>query len=256
MHPIWHIPELLIHILLHLPAKDLSRCYHVSHYWRAALKNNLPAHLRALPDIGAQCLSNHGRKTSTGNVLPKDIRDLAATIKAQEDQWCSLANFMDLGDDHFYWREGACENLLERVKNHLHPWIAKHACVFVEGLNSLAGGEMGICLRTELTPRDLIELCDSEHDEEWRNDYLTYPTTRRVRLYCPKGAEWDLLNKSVIQRDGFTWRASSIKVEHEYGVQMGDVVDELRGVLVLDQEAILDDVVMLEWRFKDDITGS
>ncbi|KAH7088957.1 hypothetical protein FB567DRAFT_321548 [Paraphoma chrysanthemicola] len=256
MHSIWHIPELLLHILLHLPANDLSRCYHVSYYWRATLKNNLPAHRRALPDCSAPYPPNHTRKASPKRVLPKAIRDQAASIQAQEDQWCSLANFMDLGDDHFYWRESACEDLLERVKTYLHPWIAEHACVFVEGLDALAGGGMGVCVRTECTAKDLVELCESEDDGNRRNEWLTYPATRKVRLYCTKGAEWDLTNRSVIQRDGFTWRASSVKVEHEYGVRMGDVVDELRGVLVVDQEAMLDDVVMLEWRFKEDVIGS
>lgn len=115
---------------------------------------------------------------------------------------------------------------------------------------------MSICVHTRCTTKECIELCDAEHDQDWRNGFLTQPPTSGVRLYCPMGAEWDLSNKSVVHRGGFTWRCASIRVEREKGVRMGDVIDELRGVLVPDHEGGVTGMVLLEWRFREDFTTS
>ncbi|KAF2032470.1 hypothetical protein EK21DRAFT_109850 [Setomelanomma holmii] len=183
------------------------------------------------------------------SLLPDDVRTLAAAIEEQDEQWNSLANLMALGDDHFYWREGAYQNLLERVKPHLHPWLSTHASEFNEGAASLAAGGMKIRIHTQCTAKDLLELCDAEHDQAWGGEYLTQSPVQSARLCCLKGAEWDRTNKSVIDRDGFTWRYSSILAQRERGVRMGDLVNELRGVLV--PESDLDAMVLLEWHFTD-----
>jgi hypothetical protein len=49
-HIIFHIPELLIRVLIELPDKELQRTYAVSSFWSKVLKAHLPPEKLPLPD--------------------------------------------------------------------------------------------------------------------------------------------------------------------------------------------------------------
>lgn len=228
----WHIPELFIHIVLHLHEDDLAHCYHVSHHWRQTLRNNLPPQSRPLPDTLT-------RQEYTP--LSNEIRTLAADIESQQRQWTSLAVLIELGDDYFFWRDGILEAMLQHVKPHLHPFLASSAHALISGLASVAEGNMGIWLQTLCNKEDLLRCSDSVGVA-----YLTNPPTSSVEIYCPKGAVWDDTNKSVRRRGGPTWRYNFVRVERKGGVLMNDVLDELRGVLVPEEG---EGKVLLDWQF-------
>lgn len=155
---------------------------------------------------------------------------------------------MEVGDDYFYWREGAHDNILERLGPFLHPFLAKCAWELVSGLESIASGSLNIRLQTRCTFAALFELLDDEKSED-RGVGVTGLRCKRVEVYCVKGAIWDLGYDSVVRQKKENWQQYSVRVERERGVRMGDVVDELRRVLGPGPELLTDDRVVLEWRF-------
>lgn len=237
MHSIWHIPELLIHIVLHLEEEDIANIYHVSHHWRQTLRNNLPPQLRPLPDA----TPNFERRP-----IPDTVRTLADEIELQQRQWTSLATLIELGDEYFFWRDGALEMVLQQIKPQLHPFLSTNAHALIGGLASVAGGKMGIWLQTQCSNTEFLKLCEDPKDE-----HLTQPPTSSVELYCPKGGVWNATNKSVRRREGPTWRCNFVTIERKEGVRMSDVVDELRSVLVSDEG---DGCILLDWQFGKTLT--
>jgi hypothetical protein len=251
----WHIPELLIHTLAHLDEASLSRCYQLSHYFRSTLKTNLPPQNRPLPDtITPPCTTlkqsslTPPKQQAVCTSLPKDIRHLASEIRTQDEQWIYLSNMMEVGDDYFYWREGAHDNILSLLSPHLHPFLSTTAWELVSGLESIVTGSLNIRLQTRCTPAALFHLLDDEKSEA-RGVGVTMPGCKSVEVYCIRGAIWDLSYNSVITTKDETWRGYSVRMERKKGVRMGDVIDELRRVLIPGPDLMSDDRVVLEWRF-------
>jgi hypothetical protein len=251
----WHIPELLIYTLSHLDEVSLSRCYQISHYFCSTLKNNLPPQNRPLPDTITPSSTTHKQPYLTPpkqqaicTFLPKDIRHLASEIKTQDEQWIYLSNMMEVGDDYFYWREGAHDNILSLLSAHLHPFLSTTAWELVSGLESIVTGGLNIRLQTRCTFAALSNFLDDDKSEA-RGLGVTMPGCKSVEVYCVRGTIWDLSYNSVMTTKDETWRGHSVRVEREKGVRMGDVIDELRRVLIAGPDLLTDDRVVLEWRF-------
>lgn len=253
MHPLFEIPELLVHVVLYLDHSDLVPCYLVSHHWLKILRRNLPPHKRPLPDSDAsqKCLntsnSNSIPQNSSHRVLngskslPRELITLASQIHIQNVQWLSLTR-ISLPDDYYFWLDGAHSNLLSHLAAHLHPFLANHALSLVDGVTPLAEGSMDICLRTECSVEDYLNLFEEVKDLRM----LTYPVVQSVEINCPRGGKWDKENKSVLTRKGATWRYQCVRVDREKGVRMCDVFDELRGVL---KPQVDGEKLLLEWWF-------
>jgi hypothetical protein len=233
MYPIWHIPELLIHIALYLDGDDLSSCYHVSHRLRQTLQRNLPPQLRSLPD--ATPMFEH-------KPLPDTVRTLAADIELQHKQWTSSATLIELGDYYFYWRDGALDKMLQHIKPQLHPFLTSNVNALTSGFASIAEGKMGVWLQTPCSKTDYVQLLENP-----RNEYLTHPPTESVEVYCPTGGIWDVTNQSVHRRKGPTWRCNFIRAERKNGVRISDVINELRGVLLPEEGR---GTMLLDWQFE------
>jgi len=167
---------------------------------------------------------------------------------------------LDISDDYYFWHEGAYGNILSALVPFLHPWLGKHVCELIGGLDEMARGEMGICFRTRMSIEEFdgwFARCESETEEgkATMGAYLTRPVTRSMEIYCVEGAEWDQEYRNVLHRHGRRdWQQRCVRVEREKGLRMGDGVEELRSVLNTSKagadtvEAIQRDV-MLEWRF-------
>jgi hypothetical protein len=169
---------------------------------------------------------------------------------------------LDISDDYYFWHEGAYGNLVSALIPFLHPWLRKHVCELVGGLEELARGEMGICFRTAMSLGDFDEWFAGDANEMNKemnsmSAYLTRPRTRSVEIFCVEGAAWDLEYANVLRREGRReWQQCCVRIERDRGVRMGDVVDELRGVLK-PREIVgrngegAPGEVLLEWRFED-----
>ena len=248
MHSTWHIPEILVHILLNLNEDDLARCYHVSHYWKDALKNNMLPRQLVLPDTIVPQTSVFTFRTDLHPIpLPKIIRDLAIKIKTEEALWLNFAKWPILGDEYHFWREGVLEDLLALLRPHLHPFLSKYTCGIPTIPTLLSGTSMAVQLQTKCAFREVLDLLDDEVSEERA---LKLPLPRvpsgSIEMYC-LGMTWDESPESVQLRHG----RPCISVERQKGVRMGDVVDELRGVLTAQQRSSTDDTVLLEWSFDE-----
>jgi hypothetical protein len=244
MHSVWHIPEILVHILLNLNKDDLARCYHVSHHWRDTLKTNLLPQQLPLPDTTVpQTSGTTIRENSHRTPLPQSIRDLAVKINTEEALWLNFADWPVLGDEYHFWREGVLEDLLALLRPHLHPFLSKRSYRILTIPTSLSKASMGIRLETKCTIQEILNFLDNE-SSEWRALALPLPraASRSVEMYC-SGMKWDESSDSVQSRHG----RSCIRVERQKGVRMGDVIDELRGVLI----PSTDDTVLLEWSFDE-----
>jgi hypothetical protein len=162
---------------------------------------------------------------------------------------------LDISDDYYFWHDGAYSNLLHSLSPYLHPVLAHYATELMSGLKSLAEGEMGTVLRTKMGATVFYQLfCDDDEIAEggsWKQEYLTKPSSKVVEIYCPLGATWDKGYANVLgRRGGREWQQRCVRVERERGVRMGDVVDEVRGVLKAEEDMEREgSEVVLEWRF-------
>jgi hypothetical protein len=248
MHRLLLLPELLVEIITYLPYNDLTHCHLISSFFHKTLKNNLQPFKHPLPDPSIY--------PSEKTLLPQPIRTLARDIEKHSAHWMTPGILLDISDDYYFWHDGAYSNLLHALSPFLHPLLASCAVEVVSGLESLVVGEMGIVLRTKMGTAAFWELFGEEEEEGkeregWRVGYLTKPSCKVVEVYCPMGALWDEGYGNVLRRQrGREWQQRCVRVERERGVRMGDVVDELRGVLKveMDMEAEGQEVV-LEWRF-------
>ncbi|KNG51613.1 mfs general substrate transporter [Stemphylium lycopersici] len=247
--------ELLIHIISFLPYEELGNYHAVSPCWNSALKNNLPPRLRPLPDHPFPSTPpSRLEEPAAHRPLPKPIRSLAQDIQHRTAHWLNPALLIDISDDYYFWHDGAYGNLLNALTPHLHPFLTKHACDLVDGIDKIVKGEMGICLRTEINMGDFEEMFGSEGGKQVEIEnakYLTKPLTKSVEIYCVSGRVWDQQYKNVQWRNGNRdWQQRCVRIERERGVSMCDVIDELRGVLKADGLAPKDTnaEVLLEWR--------
>lgn len=153
---------------------------------------------------------------------------------------------LELGDEYLCWREGTHAQVLEKIRPHLHPFLAANATELMSGLDSVVRGYLETGLQTNCTRKEFAELFENN---AWLAESMTQPYVKSVEVYARRGAEWDLSNKSAILRGRETWARYMVRVERERGVRMGDVVDELRGVLVPETSDVDYQSILLEWRF-------
>ena len=166
---------------------------------------------------------------------------------------------LDINEDYYFWHDGAYSNLLHSLAPYLHPLLASFASELMSGLDSLVQGEMGIVLRTKMGAAEFYQIFCDDGDEgtegkgrsEWRDAFLTQPISRMVEVYCPLGAVWDRGYGNLLKRNGGReWQQSCVRVERERGARMGDVVDEVRGLLKADGDMEREgSELVLEWRF-------
>jgi len=259
MHSLWSVPELLIQIVLYLDEDDFITCHNVTHHWRQTLSRNLCPYQRPLPDPG---YADH-------KPPPAHIPILATHTKSQIDEWASHPDIPFLEDAQFYWRESTFARVLTALKPCLHTFLARHACEFVDGLDALMEGKMGITIRTQCAIKEFVKLDASSrkratlrrHDsanagspslEVDVDALLTQPLVTSVEVSCMRGALWDTSNDGVLCREGPGRGLSCIRVERKKGVRLRDVLEEMRGVLMPVPQASVDGTMLLEWRFGDD----
>jgi hypothetical protein len=252
MHRLFLLPELLVEIISYLPWEDLACCHLISTFFHKSLKNNLPPCKHPLPDTSPQPPCN--------TTLPQPIRTLARDIKTHSSHWMTSGMLLDISDDYYFWHDGAYSNLLQTLSPFLHPLLATCAVELMSGLESLVQGEMGIVVRTKMGTAGFWELFGDEEEEDcsygkenegWKDSYLTKPASKVVEIYCSMGAVWDKGYGNVLRRQGGReWQQRCLRVERARGVRMGDVVDELKGVLKVEEEMEAEGAeVVLEWRF-------
>jgi ribosomal protein L27 len=222
MHRIWQIPELLIHIISFLPASDINRSFQISSHFRTLLKATLPPQLRPLPDRPP---SKHSSRT---RALPQEVRDQAATYLAHE---LATPKQLKTEDVYYYWREGAQSQIFDTLSPCLHPIFAKFETKLVNGYEALAKGKMDACLQTDVPYHELYELVHGEKRDDW-SEHLAVKANA-VTVFCLGGTQWDLLYGDVRYRDLGGVQRFSVRVEREDGVMLGDVMEELRGTLVV-----------------------
>jgi hypothetical protein len=246
MHPTWQIPELLVQIVSLLSADDISRCFLISYHFRAILKANLPPELRPLPD------SLSPRRLYGSQTFPQGVQDTAKAYLAQEDAKPKQLKFED---NYYFWHEGARREVLNTLSPHLHPVLAKHATHLIDGYDALAAGNMGICLQTEIPYHDLYDLVNGKERQD-SQDLLAVVPPKSVIVFCLGGVSWDLLYTNVRYRLYGDLERFSVRVERESGVRMVDVLDELRGTLVVNgMSGGLGQHVFLTWVFDDCLHG-
>ncbi|KAH6614139.1 hypothetical protein C7974DRAFT_404593 [Boeremia exigua] len=223
MHRMWQIPELLVQIVSFLPASDIHRAFHLSHYFRTSLKANLPPYLRPLPeDLPIQ--SSHKQ------TLSQNVRDAARSLGTQD---ATLPDQLKMADTYFYWREAARYEVVKKLRPCLHPVLGKNAAYLIDGYESLAEGEMKICLQTDIPYHQLYDLAYGK-DPKACNELLAVVHPTAVTVFCMRGASWDSSYANVRCREYGGMKGYSVRVEGEHGVTMGDVLNELRGTLVFD----------------------
>jgi hypothetical protein len=156
--------------------------------------------------------------------------------------------------DFLSWRETAYKNLQAALLPHLHPRLAAHVYDFIGGIDDVARGQMGICIRTKMSIKEwegMLGVLDDEEEEKGeRAGYVTQPVTKSVEVRCFRGAVWDTEYMNVhLQTGNEGWQATFVRIEREKGVRMCDIVDELRGVIEADWEVRRGrDDVLLDWR--------
>ena len=260
MHRIFLLPELLMEIISFLPPTDLRTCASVSRHWKETLRLNL--HPRNFPLPDTVCNDPSTPRPYILKKLPQSISSLAQDIVHRTTLWQNAGVVLDISDDYYFWHEGAYSNLLSTLSQYLHPWLGKHVCEFVGGLEEIARGDMGICVRTKLGAEKLDEWFREGEREVGRersviDAYLSKPVTRKVEVYCVEGATWDQEYVNVLQRGARKeWQQRCVKIERRNGIRLGDVVDELRGMLkpnevVTEFGRDVQKEVLLEWRFDD-----
>lgn len=237
MHPIWQIPELLVHVVSFLSANEVSCCFRVSHHFRTSLKVNLPPQLRPLPD--SPCL----KKSSNAQTLFQDVRDKAKAYTTQE---AATPKQLKVEKAYHYWREDAQQQVLHALSPHLHSLLGKHTTCLLDGYESLAAGKISTCFRTEMPYHDFYDLVHGKERQD-HDDLLAVVPPEAVTVFCLNWG-WDLLYANVKYRDYGGMKLFSVRVERKGGVRLSDVLDELRGTLVMDgMSGGLEQDVVLVW---------
>jgi hypothetical protein len=121
----------------------------------------------------------------------------------------------------------------------------------VDGFEALAEGKMGVCLQTEIRYHDLYSLVQGEERPDCA-DWLAVLPPKSVTMFCLGGVSWDLLYADVKYRTCGGAKRFSVRVEGEAGVRLNDVLDELKGTLIVDgRGGGLGQDVVLVWEFED-----
>jgi hypothetical protein len=241
MHPVWQIPELLVHIISFLPASDIDRTFDISHHFRTTLKANLPPQLRSLPEPSP-------KKTNQARTLPQNVRDKAASFGTHD---AALPTQLKMEDTYYYWREEARGEVLNALLPHLHPELSKPVTCLLDGFDALAAGKTSFTLHVDVPYHQLYELVQGKPEEDLSCLLAAKPPTA-VTVFCLGGVQWDLLYANVRYKDYEGVKRFSVRVEREKGVRMSDVVNEMRGTLVVDgMSGGLGQNVAMIWVFED-----
>ena len=240
MHPIWQIPELLCQIISFLPDDDIARSFNISHYFRATLKANLAPQLCVLPDF------SHTKTTRNIQPVLHGVLNEARSCIAHE-----VTSPKQMRHEHAYydWREHACCQVPCALPTRLHPALAKHKTSLVNEYDSLTKGDMNVSLQIGIRHHDLHSLLHGE-GTPGRDDPLAVVPPKSVTVFCLKGANWDLLYANVKYRMYGGVKRFSVRVEREGGVRLSDVLDELKGTLIVNRgSGALEQGVVLLWVF-------
>ncbi len=241
MHHTWHVPELLTGIISSLPASDISQAFQISHHFRNILRSNLSPCLRPLPE-------NTCNKQSRSTTLPQDVRDEAKAFGTQE---IALPEQLKMTDIYYYWLEDAQSQVLDKLKTCLHPFLSRHAVQLINGYEALAEGKLSFCLQTVIPFQHLYDFIYGK-DRKTRSGFLASKPPTAVTVFCFGGVAWDLSYANVQCREYESGKKPSVRVEKEGGVMMEDIVNELRGTLVVDgMSGGLGQDVVLIWKFDD-----
>jgi hypothetical protein len=223
MHPIWQIPELLVHVVSFLPIDDNHHMLTISHHFRTLLKANLPPQLRPLPD-------SYHKRLCIDQALFQAVKDKAKAYMSRE---VATPNPLRFEDSYHYWREDARSHVLAALSPCLHPVLCKYVTFLTDGYDSLAEGGTNFCLQIDIPHDSLCELVYSKHRGD-RGSLLAVVPSKSVTVFCLGGASWDLLYGNVTYRSYGGVSRFSVRVEKESGVSLGDILDELMGPLVVD----------------------
>jgi hypothetical protein len=241
MHPVWQIPELLVQIISFLPASDIDRTFDISHHFRTTLKANLPPQLRSLPDPSP-------KKSNQVRTLPQKVRDKAAAFGTHD---AALPAQLKMDDTYYFWREEARGEVLDALLPYLHPVLSKPVTCLLDGFDALAAGKTSFTLHVDVPYHQLYELVQGKPEEDIGGFLAVKPPTA-VTVFCLGGVQWDLLYANVKYRDYGGVKRFSVRVEREEGVRMSDVVNEMRGTLVVDgMSGGLGQNVAMIWVFED-----
>lgn len=203
---------------------------------------NLPPHQRPIPDVSAQ--------KADWTLLPQPIRSLASQIKALDDEPMLACG---RGDDYYFRWDGAYRELLQILRRHLHPFLAKHGRGFGVRFEAAVRGHVRIRFHTKCSTKEYIALSDDNLPNDDRDIYLTQPPPTDISIFGLKGVEWDLLYADVQSRDNGGGQDLGVRIQRERGVRMGDVLDELRGVLIPDMGPNADGDILIEWHFDEPV---
>ncbi|KAF9694371.1 hypothetical protein EKO04_007530 [Ascochyta lentis] len=245
MHSVWQIPELLVRIVSFLSADDIQRAFRISRHFRALLKTNLPPQLRPLPD-------RRHRRGTANQTVPQSVRNKARAYMSQD---AATPKQLKVEDTYYYWREGARNQVLDTLSPFLHLTLSKYTTRLIDGYKGLAEGEMDICLQTDIPYHSLYELVHGRYCQD-RDGLLAVVPPKSVTVFCLGGASWDLLYGNVRYRSYGGVSRFSVKLEREDGVRLCDVLDELRGTLIVDgMSGGLGQDVLLAWVFGGSCDG-
>ncbi|KAF1831009.1 hypothetical protein BDW02DRAFT_75490 [Decorospora gaudefroyi] len=256
MHTLFTIPELLLQITTFLPPHSLTNLHQTCHKIHTTLLTNLPAHCRPLPDHH----NTHAHPPLL--LLPAQIRTTAQTLHTQAILWCTSNQETDTDTDmptdaYEHWWDHVCVHMLRILKPYIHPVLRRDLVRFCGGLEEVGRGGLGVVVRS--CGWDWVG--DGEGERERDNAFLTYPACAVVEVYCVEGAGWEEGYSNVLRREGWrAWERRCVRIERRGGVRMGDVCDEVRGVLRVDKmdeegEREREREVVLEWRFSSSLRG-
>lgn len=244
MHRLWHIPELLIQIISFLPASDTKRALQTSHHFRTTLKAILPPHLRPFPDHPS-CKSP---RTHDYHLL-QDLHEKARALRTRDT---TLPDQFKMTDAYFHWREVAHHELLGALKPSLHPVLGNYATRLLDGYGALAEGRMNVRLQVSIPYARLYDLVHGEQQVDG-SEGLTVKAPVAVTVFCTRVLCFDSSYANVRVRDCGAGKALSVRVENEGRVRVSDVLDELRGTLVVGHKNDdLEQDVGLLWVLQDE----
>jgi hypothetical protein len=205
-HAIFLIPELLVQILSELPDNDLKTCYRVSPRWGDILRAHLPPEKLPLPE-------------SPPSYRPL-IHDLPGNVALHPLLQSSLALPWEL-----------CNSPLDIAWKRF--WT--NNCEY-DAHRELINFRITLKL-----PIDAWFALFENENQIWRSTYMADPPPTAVEVRCGPGARL-FSHQSRWRPEGYTdipgctaVSASNgfVRIEREKGVRLGDVVEELRVVVVV-----------------------
>jgi hypothetical protein len=230
-HAIFLIPEILIRILLQLPDEDLKTCYCVSPLWGEVLRAHLPLKKLPLPEH----LPSHKplRNKDQNDCLSSACVTLHPSIKLSDIHWPYYAASTTHPDGTRTW---SLETAWQLYWTEMSAWECD------------AQGKL-----TKLR----LDVCFNYHrwleneDQIWRNTYFADPPPTAVEVRCARDTMFNSYERpwrptgytnilkpfKYVSYGYYSPLGGYLRIEREKGVGLGDVLDELNGVIVWDEDA-------------------